>query len=152
MADLNRIDGSGNFIYGASYVQTPPGVESTDRGTYIGRAKIYEDLPQPAIEETFGINYVDASVFGTLTDGSGTITQANVAQTVFAAKPQRNYLLFVNLSDTVMYVNIDGIATDTNSYPVLTGGQLSFESGFIPNGAVSVICASSGKEFVAKEG
>ena len=152
MADINVIDSGSPFVYGAAQIQLPPGIQDSPHGTYLGKAKNYETLPQPAIEETFGINFVDASTFGTLTDGSGTILQANVAQTVFAAKQQRNYLMFLNLSDTVMYVNIDGVATESNSYPVLTAGQLSFEDGFIPNGAVSVICAAAGKEFVAKEG
>ena len=152
MADINKIDGSGDFVYGASFAQLPPGNTNLTDGTLDDRASFYSSLPQPAILPNFGINYVDASTFGPLTDGSGSIVDANVSQVVFAAKPQRNYLSFINTSNTTMYVNIDGAASTTNSFPVVSNGQLSFEDGFIPDGQVTVICASSGKTFVAKEG
>lgn len=152
MADIKKIDGSGDFVYGASFAQLPPGNTNLADGTLDHGASFYSSLPQPAILSNFGINYVDASTFGSLTDGSGSIATGNVSQVVFAAKPQRNYLSFTNTSNTTMYVNIDGPASTTNSFPVAPNGQLSFEDGFIPDGQVTVICASSAKTFVAKEG
>ena len=151
MADINAI-ASGDYVYGSAFTQMPPGITDIASGTLTSRSKSYSSLPQPAIEETFGINYVDASSFGPLTDGSGTIVSANTSQKIFDAKPQRNYLLFINNSDTLMYVNIDAVASTTNSYPVYPQGQLSFEDGFIPSGQINVICASTGKSFIAKEG
>lgn len=151
MADINAI-ASGNFVYGAAFAQMPAGITDIASGTLSGRAKNYSSLPQPAIRENFGINYVDSSVFGSINDGSGTIVSANTSQKIFDAKAQRNFLLFINNSDTLMYVNIDAAASTTNSFPIYPQGQLSFEGGFIPSGQVNVRCAASGKSFIAKEG
>jgi hypothetical protein len=92
---------------------------------------------------------------GALTDAATlAITAGATQQAVFAANLSRRFFYFQNISDTVMWVNFGANATaDTPSISVaVSGGVLQFNSGFCPTGAVNVICATTGKKFVAKEG
>lgn len=151
MSDINTIE-SGAFAYGSSFCQMPPGVTNIANGTLTTRTVFFDTLPQPRVAKNYGIMPVDSSTTGVLLDGSGTIAQANVSQVIFPERLQRNYLLFINNSNTLIYVNINNDASTSNSYPVSPNGQLSFEGGFIPDGRVTAICAASGKSFIAKEG
>lgn len=151
MSDINTIE-SGAFAYGSSFCQMPPGVANIANGTLTSRTVFYDTLPQPRVAHNYGVMPVDSSTTGVLLDGSGTIAQANVSQVIFPERLQRNYLLFINNSNTLIYVNINNDASTSNSYPVSPNGQLSFEGGFIPDGRVTAICAASGKSFIAKEG
>lgn len=84
-------------------------------------------------------------------NASGTITTGGTAQTVLALDEKRRYLFFQNISDTVMYVNFDAVATSTgNSIKVDAGGWLEYEQNIIPWTAMSVLCATTGKAFVLK--
>jgi hypothetical protein len=90
---------------------------------------------------------------GSITDRSGTIATLNVSQQVAAANESRAYFVFQNISDTTMYVNFDAAATvDSNSIKVNSNGSITFDSGWVPRGAVNVICSSASKKWVAKEG
>lgn len=98
---------------------------------------------------------------GTLTDRSGSIAAGDAAQDLAAANPNRRYLLIQNVSDTVLWVNFGTTAVkDQPSYHLKacgtaadgTGGVLEFNGPFCPTGVVSIIGASTGKKFVAKEG
>jgi len=90
---------------------------------------------------------------GALTDGSGTITAGGTAQQVFASQPGRAYLIIQNLDAAeTMYVNIGAAATaGSGSFQLLSGGSLVFENGYIPSGSVSIIAATTGHKFTAKE-
>lgn len=92
-------------------------------------------------------------VSGPLTDLSGTVTTGGTAQTVSAAKPRR-YLLIQNISAEDLWVNF-GVAAVADSPSVLIPGALDaglvFEAGFIPDGYLSVIGATTGNKFVIKE-
>ncbi len=80
-----------------------------------------------------------------------TITTGGTAQTVFAASA-RSYLLIQNVSDTAMWVNFIGTATAGAGSILLApagAGVLEYYQGFIPQGAISVIGATTGKAFTA---
>jgi hypothetical protein len=80
-----------------------------------------------------------------------TSVTANTATQALAARALRNYLLFVNTSDTLISINFSGVATPASSIPVAVGGSFVAEGNYIPPGAVSVICAAPSKSFVIVE-
>lgn len=103
----------------------------------------------------------EKSFRGTLTDRSGTITTGGSPQTLAASNAARNYLLIVNVSDTVLWVNFDVAATNGSpSIPLQAasvnggsdGGVLIFEGTFVSTDSVSIYGPTTGKAFVAKEG
>jgi hypothetical protein len=89
---------------------------------------------------------------GSLTDRSGSIAAAGVSQQVAAAQSTRRYLIFINASDTTMWINF-GVAAvaDQPSIPVLTMGSYVFEASFVSTQALHVICASDTKSYTCKE-
>lgn len=90
---------------------------------------------------------------GQLTDRSGTITSGGDAQEVMAANPSRLAVFFQNLSDTDMYVSFTGTATaGPGSFLIPSGGGTFPPAGYVPTQALSVLCATTGKEFSAYEG
>jgi len=89
---------------------------------------------------------------GAWTNRSGTITVGNTAQVASAALAGRKYFLFANNSTGDLW--IDGGATAVVGQPsirVLPGMTIIWESNFIPNTAISVIGATTGQSFTAKE-
>lgn len=98
---------------------------------------------------------------GALTDKSGTITAGGTAQVLAAAKSDRRYLMIQNLSTGVLWVNTTGTAAVGQPSIALkactvlndgTGGAIVFEGSFIPTGAVSILGATTGQPFAAREG
>lgn len=92
---------------------------------------------------------------GALEDGSGTITTGGTAQTVFPANTGRQYLLIQNVSDEDQWVNF-GIAAVASqpSIKIAAGNALEFSAagtGVVPTALVSIIGATTGKAFTAKE-
>jgi hypothetical protein len=80
-------------------------------------------------------------------------TTGTSSQEVMPANESRVYLVFQNISDTIMHINFGAAATaDSNSIRVNAGGSVTFNGGWVPSQAVNVICSSSGKKWVAKEG
>jgi hypothetical protein len=99
------------------------------------------------------VSHVTAPVIGALTDRSGAITAGGTSQQVAAAKTNRAYLLFQNISDTAMWLNFGAAATaDNNSIFLNSQGSMLFSGSFIPSDSVNVLCATTGKKFVCKEG
>lgn len=98
-------------------------------------------------------NYVRPSQ-GTLTDRSGTITTGGTAQQAMAANASRKYLLIQNISDTVMWFNFTttAVADSPSHYLAANGGSFVQESSFVSTEAISIICATTGKKWTAKEG
>ena len=85
------------------------------------------------------------------TDRSGTITTGGTAQAVCAANTSRRYLLVVNNTDTDMWINDTATAVaDSPSIKLPANGGF-FEPLVPPLGAISIICATTGKKFTAKE-
>ena len=81
-----------------------------------------------------------------------TITTGGTSQGVFASVA-RNYILVQNISDTDMYLGI-GFTPTVGGGILLkaSGGGFTAEGDFVPAGAVNIICATTGKSFVALQG
>ena len=89
---------------------------------------------------------------GAVTDRSGTITSGGTAQTLAAALATRRYFLFQNNSDIDMWINFGATAVASQpSIKILAGGSYENPAHFCPNALISVIGATTGKTFTAKE-
>lgn len=106
------------------------------------RAVATDSLGRPEITST-----------GILTDGSGTIATGGTAQAVFAAKPNRRYLLIQNNSTGPLWINFTTEAVAGQPSIQLSSGGTAFvmETGFVSTEAVSIIGATTGQAFTAKE-
>lgn len=101
------------------------------------------------------------STNGPLTDRSGTITSGGTAQTIAALNASRKYFFIQNLSTDTLWINF-GVAAvvgwPSMALPPATsstsgnGGTLEYTGSFIPSGLVSVLGATTGDAFAAKEG
>ncbi len=98
---------------------------------------------------------------GIITDRSGTVTAGGTAQTVMSTNPTRKYFFFMNLSNSVMWLNWNGVAAaDSPSIPIAAassdgatdGGVYAFESEFCPQNSLSLFCATTAEKFICKEG
>lgn len=88
-----------------------------------------------------------------LQDGSGAIATGGTSQQIFDGKTSRAYLLVQNISDATLYLNFGAAATiDNNSLRLLPGELYENPPNFCPNGTVTIIGATTGKKFVAKQG
>lgn len=86
-----------------------------------------------------------------LHDASGSITEGGTSQVALVASDSRLYLLIQNISNETLWVNFDADATeDQPSVQIVAGAVLTFEGGYVPSSAVSVIAATTGKKFVIK--
>lgn len=89
---------------------------------------------------------------GTLTDRSGSLTLGGTAQTLAASNSSRKYFLFVNQSSGNMWLNFTTTATqDQPSILIVSNGSLVMESSFVSTEAISVIGATTGQKWSAKE-
>ena len=104
---------------------------------------VYDDGATSTI--TIGLN-------GSITNSSSTITSGGTSQQVVASNTSRRYFAFQNTSDTAMYLGIGYTPTTSNGLLMsASGGGFVFESNFIPTQAINVLCATTGKTFVAFE-
>ena len=119
-------------------------------------------INQPvAVTDNNGSLTVDGTVTadsnrGNLTAASTqSITTGGTHQQVFASNASRKFLLVQNLSDTDMYLGIGFNPSDTTPAGLLlskNGGGVVFESNYIPTSEIRIVCATTGKVFVALEG
>lgn len=89
----------------------------------------------------------------TFTNKSGTITVGGTAQSAAAARKGRSYFFLQNPSTETesLWFSLDATAVAASPSIELQPGQ-SYESGaVVPIGAVSVIAATTGHKFTAKE-
>lgn len=101
-----------------------------------------------------GIGLTNLSVVqGNLTNKSGSITLGGTSQTLAAANTSRRYLYVQNISNEILWVNF-GIAAvqDQPSIKMTAGSVLAYEGTFVPVESVSIVGATTGSKFVAKEG
>ena len=90
---------------------------------------------------------------GTITTRSSTITTGGTSQQVSASNSSRKYFVIQNISDTAMYLGVGYTPTTTTGLLLsANGGGMIFETSFIPTQAINVLCATTGKAFVAWEG
>jgi hypothetical protein len=85
----------------------------------------------------------------TFIDGSGTVTTANSAITVFASSTTRSYLL-VQVTTGSAFVNVGATATTVNGINLTAGQGYAWETT-IPQGLVSLISTTTSSRWVAKE-
>ena len=76
---------------------------------------------------------------------NGSIAVANASQVGIAAKPDRNYLLFLNYSTADMWINYGTAAGVDIGTPI--GAGASYEIPFAHTGTVTVFCAVTGSKF-----
>lgn len=93
------------------------------------------------------------AVGGSLTDRSGTITAGGTAQTLAAANAARKYLLIQNNSSADLWLNFTTTAVASQpSIRLRAGETFVMEGAFVSTQLVSVIGATTGQTFSAKEG
>lgn len=94
------------------------------------------------------------AIENTPADGSGTITTGGTSQVIFAANPNRRYLEIQNVSDETMYINFGSAASASSaSYMIAAnGGAYINASNYCPTTTITIISATTGKRFVAKQG
>ena len=85
----------------------------------------------------------------TFIDGSGSVTTANTAVTVFASSSTRSYLL-VQVTTGSAFVNVGATATTVNGISLTAGQGYAWETT-IPQGAVSLISTTTNSAYVAKQ-
>ena len=85
----------------------------------------------------------------TFIDGSGTVTTANTAVTVFASSSTRSYLL-VQVTTGSAFVNVGATATTVNGISLTAGQGYAWETT-IPQGIVSLISTTTSSRYVAKQ-
>jgi len=87
-------------------------------------------------------------------DGGGTITTGGTSQVIFAANESRRSFEFQNTSDTVMYLDFGQAATSTGtkSFVIQPGGYYGHPVNFPYTTSITVLCATTGKTYVAKQG
>jgi hypothetical protein len=85
-------------------------------------------------------------------DRSGTITNAATSQEVMPPSATRRGFIFENVSDATMWINFGVAATASQpSLQILTNTRFVSPDTMVPSGSLTVICASQGKAFAAKE-
>jgi hypothetical protein len=86
------------------------------------------------------------------TDGSGSIASGGTSQTVFAANSSRSWLFVQNISNAVMYLNFSGVSVaDSNSVKLNANSYYENPPHYCPNGTLTIIGATTGQKFVAKQ-
>jgi len=134
------------------------GVEALLSTAQADLALIKTDVDDIRVDMANGV-----SVSGTITADSNrgnvseastkTITTGGTHQQVFASNANRKFLLVQNVSDTDMNLGIGYNPTATTGiFLGKNGSGIVFESSFIPTQEIRILCASTGKAFVALEG
>lgn len=134
-------------IVGGSIALAPGAEVALASGTTVGISGT------PTVNATLTGTAASPVALGALTDRSGTVTSGGSAQTIAAANAARRYFIIQNHSDTDLWLNF-GVAAVANqpSFKIAAnGGTMVFEGSYIPTGLVSIIGATTGKAFTAKE-
>ena len=146
-----NVDASGVLTTKTGYAEGQPGSATPANALFIGGTD-GTDLRALATD-TLGRQVTTAT--GTLTNRSGTITAGGTAQVLMAVNASRKYLLVQNPSAATesLWINFTTAAVESQPSIELTPGQgFLMEAGFISTEAVSVIAATTGHAFTAKEG
>lgn len=123
-------------------------------------ALIKSDVDDIRADMANGVS-VSGSVTGLSDKGSvseastQSITTGGTHQQVFASNASRKFLLIQNISDTDMYLGIGFNPSNTTPAGILLakgGSGVVFESNYIPTSEIRIVCATTGKRFVALEG
>lgn len=103
--------------------------------------------------DTNGVLYVSVlPATGNLTDHSGSITAGGTQQTLMNSNTARKYLFIQNVSDIDMWINFGTNAVaDQPSVKIEAGSSFAMEGSYVSPQSISIIGATTGKKFVAKE-
>jgi len=160
------VDNNGNSIF--NNVQGPLGLPIAARR--LGLSQIIDYIT--AENNRLDTNVKNSVTIGSLPAISGTVTAASdkgsvseastqsittggTHQKVFDVNANRKYLLIQNISDTDMYLGLGFNPSNTTPAGLLlakSGGGIVFESSYIPTSEVRIVCATTGKRFVALQG
>ena len=88
---------------------------------------------------------------GATSNGSAAITTGGTAQQIFAANASRKFFFFQNISDTAMWLNFGVAAVADQPSIQVAAGAIYREDMCCASEYISVICATTGKKFVAKQ-
>lgn len=81
------------------------------------------------------------------------INAGNTSETALAANANRVYALFINDSDTVMYLRLGEVSVDHEGIRLnASGGSYEINSLNLYRGVANIICATSGKILLVTEG
>lgn len=98
----------------------------------------------------------DKGVFREITTMTATevsIDTGSLSEVALAANRERVYALFINDSDTAMYLRLGETAVAHEGILLaVTGGSFEMTLDNLYRGVVNVICASSGKVLMINEG
>lgn len=141
-------DNAGSLTVDAP-VGTPAFVRLSDGASPITALPVTDNAGSLTVDGTVTAN----PATGALTDRSGTITTGGTAQQAMAANATRKYLLIQNSSDTAMWFNFTttAVADSPSFYLSPNGGSFVQEGSFVSTEAISIICATTGKKWTAKE-
>lgn len=91
---------------------------------------------------------------GNLTDRSGTLTTGGTAEQVAAANTTRRYFMIQNLDASEdMWIDFGSTAVaDQPSIKLVAGEKFIMDGNFVSTQAVSIIAATTGHKWAAKEG
>lgn len=81
----------------------------------------------------------------------GTLTAGTTNGTLFATNSTRNYLLVQCTSGTV-FIDTNGTASATNGIQLTSGQGITFESSFVPTGAIAAITSSGTAQLIGRQG
>jgi len=120
----------------------------------LGQALMAASIPVviASNQSTLPVSFTAAA--GNLTDGSGTITTGGTAQTIFALNASRKYLYVQNQSTGNLWINFGTNAVQGQPSILITPNGASFvmEASFLSGQSVTIIGATTGQAFTAKQG
>jgi hypothetical protein len=147
-----------DLIGGALYQRIKIALGADGSATDLGLGQQLKTASLPVVLASDTDPLVVSGPSSTFTDRSGSVTTGGTSQQLAAANSTRKYLLLINLSDTIMWVNFGTAAVaDQPSIPlgpanaIYDGGILEYNAGVVPSGSVNLLCATTGKKFVCKE-
>ncbi len=98
------------------------------------------------------ISFSTSIVRSAPTDASSSIATGGTSQQVFAANAARSWLFIQNISSAVMYINFGATAVvDSNSMKLNANSFYENPPHYCPAGTVTIIGATTGQKFVAKQ-
>ena len=92
---------------------------------------------------------------GLLVDRSGSIASGAASQTLMGSNPMRRYLFVQNQAAEAMWIDFGGQAAVADKPAIqlpANGGSFVMEGSFVDTRAITVIAATTGSKFTAKEG
>ena len=164
--DSNTRDGSGNAITSTldgskRRLDVTVASAGTTGSTAPTTANLYAgtdgtNLRAISVDSSGRANVNSLADKGSVSEASTqSITTGGTHQQVFASNSSRKYLLIQNISDTDMYLGLGFNPSNTTPAGLLlakSGGGIVFESSYIPTSEVRIVCATTGKRFVALQG